>query len=60
MPRFFRKDSSQSIEVDLRADVLVARRERNPRDDVVVVPATEVLVLQGGAVVQPGVKTSGG
>lgn len=47
---------SQSVEVDLGSDVLVGHRRRKARDGVVVVSASEDLVLHGGAVVHLGVE----
>lgn len=49
---------SQSVEVDLFAHVPVGRR-CDARDNVVVIPATEVLVLHSGAVVHGGVEDLG-
>ena len=45
-----RSSFSQSVKVDLGTDVL-ERGRHHARHDVVVVPAPEVLVLEGGAVV---------
>ena len=49
---------SQSVDVDLGPDVCVGRGH-DERDDVVVVPATEILVLEAGAVVYLAVEVRG-